>query len=79
MNLVRTCLVVLVGFVVGAMLYHPQPTKANDSGAVSVKRLKMGRGSEGNISTTVGIYGSNVVGFSCTGTGDDVQCFIASR
>ena len=68
-----------MGFVLGAMLYHPQPTKADDSGAVAVKRLKMGRESEGNMSTTVGIYGSNVAGMSCVGTGDDVQCFIASR
>jgi hypothetical protein len=66
MNFTRTCLAVLLGFVLGAVL-SPSRTKA-DGSSVSVRRA--------NIGSYTTIMGSNVVGFSCAGSG---ECYIASQ
>jgi len=69
MNLMKTCLAVLLGFLLGAMLDRPQPAKA--AGNVYVQQ------------GTVGVYnpirGTTVVGFSCTGSGGNAACYIASQ
>lgn len=69
MNFVKTCLAVLLGFLLGAALYRPRPAKA--AGNVYIQQ------------TAVGVYnpirGSTVVGFSCTGSGVSAACFIASQ
>lgn len=69
MNFVKTCLAVLVGFLLGAALYHPRPAKA--AGNVYVKQVPVGEYNP--------IQGSNVVGFSCTGSGGNIACYVASQ
>jgi hypothetical protein len=64
----KLMLAVMVGFLLGAA-FHPQSRA--DGGSVSVKRARVG--------SETGIYGSNVVGFSCTGSGSDAECYIASQ
>jgi hypothetical protein len=69
MNLVKTCLAVLLGFLLGAVLYGAKPAKA--AGNVYVQQVP------------VGVYnpirGLTVVGFSCTGSGNSAACYIASQ
>jgi hypothetical protein len=69
MSFLKTCLAVLLGFVLGAALFRPNPAKA--AGNVYVQQAP------------VGVYnpirGSNVVGFSCTGSGLSSACYIASQ
>ncbi len=69
MNFLKTMLAVLLGFVLGAALFRPTTAKA--AGNVYVKQVPVG---EYNA-----IQGSNVVGFSCTGSGGNAACFIASQ
>ncbi len=57
---------VLIGFALGT-LWHP--TSGRASGGVYVKRANMS-------GATFGL-GTNVVGFSCTGSGSDVECYVA--
>ncbi len=69
MNFLKTFLAVLVGFLLGAALFHPRTAKA--AGNVYVKQVEAGVYNP--------IQGSNVVGFSCTGSGAGAECFIASQ
>jgi hypothetical protein len=65
----KTFLAVLAGFVLGTALSHPSAAKA--AGDVYVKQVPVGVNSP--------IQGSGVVGFSCTGSGVNAECFIASQ
>ena len=69
MNLVKTFLAILLGFLVGFAVYRPKPARA--AGNVYVQQV------------SVGVYnpirGSSVVGFSCSGSGASAACFIASQ
>jgi hypothetical protein len=69
MNLFKTFLAMLLGFLIGFALYHPKPAKA--AGNVYVQQV------------AVGVYnpirGTSVVGFSCTGSGGSSACYIASQ
>jgi hypothetical protein len=69
MKFLKTLLAVLLGFLLGATLYHPKTAKA--AGNVYVQQV------------AVGVYnpirGSNVVGFSCAGSGANAACYIASQ
>jgi hypothetical protein len=69
MNFLKTMLAVLLGVLLGAALSRPKAAKA--AGNVYVQQVP------------VGVYnpirGSNVVGFSCTGSGGNAACFIASQ
>ncbi len=69
MKLLKTFLAVLLGFFLGAGLYRPNPAKA--AGNVYVQQVP------------VGVYnpirGTNVVGFSCAGSGGSAACYIASQ
>jgi hypothetical protein len=69
MNFLKTMLAVLLGFVLGAALFRPTAAKA--AGNVYVKQIPVGVYNP--------IQGSNVVGFSCTGSGGNAACFIASQ
>jgi hypothetical protein len=69
MKSLKLMLAVMAGFLLGAA-FHPLQSRA-DGGSVSVKRASVGN--------STGIYGSNVVGFSCTGSGSDTECYIASQ
>jgi hypothetical protein len=69
MKSLKLMLAVMVGFLFGAA-FHPLQSRAA-GGSVSIKRARVG-------SETV-IDGSNVVGFSCTGSGSDAECYIASQ
>jgi len=69
MNFLKTMLAVLLGFVLGAALFRPTAAKA--AGNVYVKQIPVGEYNP--------IQGSNVVGFSCTGSGGSAECFIASQ
>ena len=69
MSFVKTCFAVLLGVLLGIALYHPNPAKA--AGNVYVQQV------------AVGVYnpirGTSVVGFSCTGSGGNSACYIASQ
>lgn len=69
MNFLKTCLAVLLGFLLGAALYRPNSTKAASN--VYIQQVP------------VGVYnpirGTNVVGFSCAGSGGSTACYIASQ
>jgi hypothetical protein len=67
MNLLRVCIAVLAGFVLGIML-RPSTVRAYGPSAVYVQKAKI----NGSITPT----GNSVVGFSCTQTGD---CYVASQ
>ena len=69
MNLLRTCLAVLLGLLLGAALYRPKTAKA--AGNVYVQQAPVGAYNP--------IRGTNVVGFSCTGQGMSAACYIASQ
>ncbi len=69
MNFLKTMLAVLLGFVLGAALFRPTAAKA--AGNVYVKQVPVGVYNP--------IQGSGVVGFSCTGSGGNAECFIASQ
>jgi hypothetical protein len=72
MNFLKTCLAVLAGFLLCYVLLVPRSVKAAD--LVRVTRVSVHGGG-----TTSAVADANIVGFSCTGSGDDAQCFIASR
>jgi ABC-type methionine transport system permease subunit len=69
MNFVKTFLAILLGFLLGFALYRPKAAKA--AGNVYVQQV------------AVGVYnpirGTSVVGFSCTGSGGNSACYIASQ
>ena len=67
MNLLRICLAMLAGFVLGILL-RPSTVSAHAPAMVHVQKAKI----NGSITTT----GGTVVGFSCTQTGD---CYVASQ
>jgi hypothetical protein len=67
MNLLKICLAVLAGFVLGVML-RPSTVRAYGPAAVYVQKAKI----NGAITPT----GSSVVGFSCVQSG---ECYVASR
>jgi hypothetical protein len=69
MKLLKTLLAVLLGVLLGFILDRPKPARA--AGNVYVQQV------------SVGVYnpirGTNVVGFSCTGSGVNAACYIASQ
>ena len=67
MNLLRVCIAVLAGFVLGIML-RPSTVRAHGPIAVYVQKAK--------INNSITPTGSTVVGFSCVQTG---ECYIASQ
>jgi hypothetical protein len=69
MSFLKTLLAVLLGFLLGMALSRPKAAKA--AGNVYVKQVPVGVYNP--------IQGSSVVGFSCTGTGGNAACFIASQ
>jgi hypothetical protein len=69
MNFLKTFFAILLGFLLGAALYRPRSAKA--AGNVYVKQVPVGVYNP--------IQGSSVVGFSCTGSGGNAECFIASQ
>jgi hypothetical protein len=69
MNFLKTFLAVLLGFLLGAALFRPNTAKA--AGNVYVKQIPVGVYNP--------IQGTSVVGFSCTGSGNSAECFIASQ
>jgi hypothetical protein len=69
MSFPKTLLAVLLGFLLGAALTHTKVAKAASN--VYVKQVPVGVYNP--------IQGSNVVGFSCTGSGVNAACFIASQ
>jgi hypothetical protein len=68
MNYLRTFLAVLLGFLLGAMLFQPRTVRAS-GGAVYIKRT------DTRLPRT-DINGSEVVGFSCPA---ENLCYIASQ
>ncbi len=69
MRFLRTCLAVLLGLLLGAVLFRPNTAKA--AGNVYVQSVDIGALSS--------IRGTTVVGFSCVGTGMSAACYIASQ
>jgi hypothetical protein len=69
MSLLKTFFAILLGLALGVALSRPTPAKA--AGNVYVKQVPVGVYNP--------IQGSSVVGFSCTGSGGNAECFIASQ
>ncbi len=69
MRLIKTFLAVLLGVLLGSMLDRPKPASA--AGNVYVQ--------QGSVGVYNPIRGTNVVGFSCTGSGVNAACYIASQ
>jgi hypothetical protein len=69
MNSLKTFFAVLLGVLLGVALSGPRAAKA--AGNVYVKQVPVGVYNP--------IQGSNVVGFACTGSGGNAECFIASQ
>jgi hypothetical protein len=69
MKFLRTFLAVLLGVLLGSILDRPKPAKA--AGNVYVQ--------QGSVGVYNPIRGTNVVGFSCTGSGMNAACYIASQ
>jgi hypothetical protein len=69
MELLKVGAAVLVGFLVGAAIYHPKTAKAASN--VYVQQVQVGEYNP--------IRGANVVGFSCSGSGAATACYIASQ
>lgn len=69
MGLLKTGVAALLGFVIGVALYHPDSARAASN--VYVQQVPVG--------TYNPIRGSNVVGFSCAGSGANTACYIASQ
>jgi hypothetical protein len=65
MNFLKTCLAVVAGFVLGAMLYQPHPVKALNN--ISLTEIKQGMHSY--------VLGDKIIGFGCT----QEACYIASE
>lgn len=76
MNLVKTGLAVLVGFLLGAFVYHPVTAKAStsSSGTIYVRKVV-----EGGSYTDPVLANREIVGFSCSGGAFGSQCFVAAR
>jgi len=76
MNLAKTCLAVVVGFLLGAFVYHPVTAKASSpgSGTIYVRKVV-----EGGSYTDPMLANREIVGFSCTGGSFGSQCFVAAR
>ena len=78
MNLLKTCLAVLAGYLLGAAL-HPASLKAQYGSSdpkVMVQEVKYLHPTGQAIITS---QGSQVIGFSCTRNEDgESQCYIAS-
>jgi hypothetical protein len=68
-NFLKTCLAVVLGFLLGATLYRASPAKA--AGNVYIQQVPFGVYNP--------IRGSSVVGFSCTGSGMGAACYLASQ
>jgi hypothetical protein len=64
----------LVGFTVGAWLFHTRPVQAQRGRPVHVEHARPG------VATSMDPSGSEIVGFSCVqGSLRDADCYIASR
>lgn len=76
MNLVKTGLAVLAGFVLGAYLYHPITAKAaSGSGTIIVRNV-----ANGGAYTDPMLANREIIGFSCTAGGPTgSECFVAAR
>lgn len=64
MNILRTCAAVLLGFVLGAAIYHPKRVKA--AGGIHVQEVN---------GSYVNALGDTVVGFACKSD----SCYVASE
>ncbi len=72
MNLLKTCLAASLGFLLGAVLYHPRPVRAGIGGSVYVEKA-------GTRQHTIIPIGETVIGFSCASVGEQVECYIATH
>lgn len=70
MNIVKMCIAVMFGFLLACVILPIRPAKA--SGPVYVKKANLTGG-------TYATLGATVIGFSCAGTGDDIECYVATQ
>ena len=69
MNLLKLCVAVVIGILLGALLFRPAPIKAQDI-AVTPGSVKVTQVHPGSSVTVTG----QVVGFSCT----PADCYLAA-
>ncbi len=72
----KTWLAALVGFLLGAMLFHAPLAKARD--LASLLTIQGVRIVDPRVSTVFKVDGSQVVGFSCVQRNEQPDCFVAS-
>ncbi len=65
MNFLRTCLAVLLGFLLGVLLYHPHRAQAANS--ITITAVKPGNSPY--------VPGDTIIGFACT----QDTCYIATK
>ena len=73
MNIVKVGVAVLVGFLLGAVVYKPVSAKASGFGVIYVKRVAEGMNPD---PITVN---REVIGFSCTSGATGAECYLAVR
>jgi hypothetical protein len=75
MHLVKMSVAVLVGFVLGAAIFHVQPVKAQAGATVIIQVVKDIRDR-----ASMQAEGSQIVGFSCQNntSGMGNKCYVAS-
>lgn len=73
MNILKMCIAVLVGFVLGAWFHRPFVVKAQSNRAPV---LVLPVGTQGGAPLPADVQ---VVGFSCASAGEKSQCYLAVR
>jgi hypothetical protein len=73
MKILKSCLIGLAGFILGAWLFHTPSTGAASVGTVYVTEVP-----DGPVGQVI-MGGSEIVGFSCVPSRGDVACYVATR
>ncbi len=73
MNFLKIFLVALAGFILGIVLFHTPPAKAQRETSVTVQRVPLL-----GIRSILVVEGSQVVGFSCAQRNGQPECYVAS-
>ena len=75
MNIAKLSMAVLIGFILGAFVYHPISVKAAGGGLIYVKKVSEGQNLDPMATNR------EVVGFSCVAArpGELDACYVAAR
>lgn len=74
MSILKLCIGLLAGFVVGAYFYHPAVVKASSgSGTIFLRQVTPGANTDPIIANR------EIVGFSCATGAMGAECYVAVR